>query len=236
MEDRLVGVDVTSTYPEAAQALPKVGHNRNISAEGILALSPDLVIGKAGELRTNVLTQLQQAGLDVKLIEPDYSVEGAVSMVKQVCVLLGKPDAASPLVQKIQSEMEAVEPLEKPCRALFIYARGAGTLMVAGTGTQLQDMITLAGGTNAVKEFEGFKPLTAESLVVANPDVIILFESGMESLDGMNGLMEVPGIGQTNAGKNMAFVSMDGQLLSGFGPRVGQAATELNAAFRQLGK
>lgn len=89
-------------------------------------------------------------------------------------------------------------------------------------------MIELAGAENAVSGFSDFKPLTAEALVAANPDVILLFDSGLESLSGATGMMGVPGVAETQAGKNQAFISMDGQLLSGFGPRVGEAARLLN--------
>ena len=99
--------------------------------------------------------------------------------------------------------------------------------MVAGQRTQLDEMIKLAGGENAVSGFEDFKPLTAESLVAANPDVILLFDSGLSSLGGIDGLLEVQGIGQTNAGKNRKVVEMDGQFLTGFGPRLGEAILEL---------
>src|SRR5690606_3623027 len=110
---------------------------------------------------------------------------------------------------------------------LFIYARGTGTMMVAGEDSQVESVIKLAGGKNAVSGFKDFKPLTAESLVKANPDIILLFDSGYESLGGYSGLLNVPGIQETKAGANKNFVAMDGQFLTGFGPRLGQAVTEL---------
>ncbi|MBL4906118.1 MAG: ABC transporter substrate-binding protein, partial [Sneathiella sp.] len=41
---RIVGADTTSYYPLAAKELPKVGYQRNLSAEGILSLKPDLLL------------------------------------------------------------------------------------------------------------------------------------------------------------------------------------------------
>ncbi|MFT4022834.1 MAG: ABC transporter substrate-binding protein, partial [Flavihumibacter sp.] len=112
-------------------------------------------------------------------------------------------------------------------KVLFVYARGAGSLQVAGKGTALTKMIELAGGTNAV-DFDNFKPLTSESLVAANPDVIVLFDSGLKSVGGPEGFLQVPGVSLTNAGKNKKIVSMDGAMLSGFGLRLPQAIAELN--------
>src|SRR5690606_33860565 len=112
-------------------------------------------------------------------------------------------------------------------KVLFIYARGTGTMMVAGKDTQVGKMIELAGGVNAVNDFADFKPLTAEALVAANPDVILLFDSGLSSLGGIDGLWEVQGNKQTNAGKNRKVIEMDGQFLTGFSQRLGKALEEL---------
>jgi iron complex transport system substrate-binding protein len=111
---------------------------------------------------------------------------------------------------------------------LFIYARGAGTMLVSGTGTSLDAIIRLAGAQNAVSGFSDFKPLSAESLVAADPDVILMFSSGLQSMGGIEGLLKVPGIVQTTAGKNKKIITMDGELLSGFGLRLPQAVRELH--------
>jgi iron complex transport system substrate-binding protein len=123
--------------------------------------------------------------------------------------------------------MAALASTRSDKKVLFIYARGAGTLMVSGTGTPIASMIQLAGAKNAVTDFADFKPLTAEAMVAANPDIILLFDSGLKSIGGIDGLLKVPGIAQTNAGRNRSIVSMDGELLSGFGLRLPQAIREL---------
>lgn len=232
--DQLVGVDVTSTYPSEAATLPKVGHNRNIPAEGVLSLDPDLVIGRASELKPAVEKQLRQAGVELILLPQEYTVAGTKRLIRQVCDTLNQNEVAQKLTQKIDADLGRVQPLAAPPRALFIYARGAGTLMVAGEGTQMQKMLALAGATNAVQGFEDFKPLTPEALVEADPEVIVLFDSGLSSLEGPAGLLEIPGIAQTTAGKRKAFITMEGQLLAGFGPRIGEAAAGLNAELHRL--
>jgi len=118
--------------------------------------------------------------------------------------------------------------LTKKPKVLFIYARGAGNLMVAGSGTPLHSMIELAGAENAASALTDFKPLTPEALLTTNPDVILMFDKGLQSLGGVDGLLKIEGIATTNAGKNKKVVTMDGQYLSGFGPRVGDAVVELH--------
>jgi iron complex transport system substrate-binding protein len=224
---QLVGVDVTSTFPAALEKLPKVGHSRNISAEGVLALTPTLVIGTTESLKPEVAAQLKSAGVKVELFKQDYSVAGTKQLIKDVAAAFGATAQVPAVLKKLDAELAQIKKPAKAPKVLFIYARGTGTMMVAGTGTQAEKVIQLAGGQNAVTDFADFKPLTAEALVAANPDILLLFDSGLASLGGTAGLQKIPGIAQTNAGKNGRVIEMDGQLLTGFGPRLGQAVTEL---------
>lgn len=223
----LVGVDVTSTYPAALTRLPKVGHNRNISAEGVLSLRPTLVIGTTESLKPEVAEQLKSAGIKVQLFRQDYSVAGTKKLIQDVAASFGAAARVPALLQKLDADLARVSKPVKAPKVLFVYARGTGTMMVAGQGTAVEKVIQLAGGTNAATGFTDFKPLTAEALVAANPDYLLLFDSGLQSLGGKDCLLKIPGVAQTNAGRAGHVIEMDGQLLSGFGPRLGQAAAEL---------
>lgn len=229
MESNIIGTDITSNYPASLKSKPKVGHNRNLSAEGILALQPDIVTGLSNELKPELVTQLKSAGIKLVLFTQTYSADGTRKLIKEVAAAFGKPQKADPLIKKLNSDLAAAAKISKGTKpkVLFIYARGTGTMMVAGEGTQMQQIIEMAGGANAVTGFTDFKPLTPEALVAANPDVILLFSSGMDSLGGATGLLNVQGVAQTNAGKNKRFVTMDGELVSSFGPRLGLAVGEL---------
>lgn len=228
LEKNIVGVDVTSTYPASVQQKPKVGHNRNMSAEAIIALKPDMIVGVRSKLNPELIAQLEGAKLKVVLFDHDYSVDGAKKLIGAVADSLGMPARSAALSSKVDEDMKtAVKPAKAPS-VLFIYARGAGTMMVSGENTEVDKIITLAGGQNAMKGFTEFKPLTPEALVAANPDVILMFDSGLSSLGGMDGLLNVQGVAQTNAGKHHKVIEMDGQYLTGFGPRTGQAVAELS--------
>ncbi len=225
--DKVVGTDVTSNYPESVASLPKVSHSRNISSEGVLSLNPGYVIGFETSMTPETRQQIESAGVPVKLFKESFSIEGSKKLIREVAETFGANEKAEAICSKIDQDLQAAPALNSKPKVLFIYARGAGTLMVAGKNTAAQAMIELAGATNAFYEFEDFKPLTPESLVSANPDVILLFTSGLESLGGIDGLLAIQGIAQTTAGKEKRVIEMDGPLLTGFGPRVGQAVTEL---------
>jgi iron complex transport system substrate-binding protein len=227
LEDKISGVDVTSTFPESIQKLPKVGHNRNIAAEAVVALSPTLVVGLDEQMKPELLEQLKGANIRVIPFHLEYNPQGTKDLVNAIADSLGKKDAAKAVTDKIDADLAKVQKPAQPVKVLFIYARGAGTLMVAGQKTAPNRMIELAGAQNAATGFEDFKPLTPEALVEGNPDVILMFDSGLQSLGGIDGLLQVPGIKETNAGRNKRVIEMDGQLLAGFGPRVGEAVTQL---------
>jgi len=231
LEEHIVGVDVASTYPQAVQQKPKVGHSKQISAEGVLALKPDLVIGISNDVNPELKEQLASSGVRVLLFNQEYTIDGTKNLIAAVADSLGLKQKGDTILNALNKDLEEANnqpKAETKPKVLFIYARGTGTMMVAGDDTPIAKIIALAGGENAVSGFADFKPLTSEALVAANPDVILLFSSGLESLGGPKGLLEVQGIKETNAGKNQKFVEMDGQLLSGFSQRLGQAVKELS--------
>ncbi|WP_250630706.1 heme/hemin ABC transporter substrate-binding protein [Rhodoflexus caldus] len=227
LEKNIAGVDVTSTYPESLQKVPKIGHNRNISAEGILALRPTVFVGIRSQLSPALEQQLKAAGIKTLLYEQEYSLQGTQKLIRQVAADFNLAAQGNALAERVGKEVAALKKPATRKKVLFIYARGAGSLMVAGKNTSVAQAIEMAGGENAANDFNDFKPLTAESLLQANPDVILLFSSGLQSLGGINGLLQVQGVAQTNAGKNRKIVEMDGQLLTGFSPRLGKALQEL---------
>jgi iron complex transport system substrate-binding protein len=236
-ENKIVGVDTSSLYPEAATRLPQVGYQRQLSAEGVLSLKPNLVITVAEAGPPAALQQLEAAGVKVVKISGDNSIDGAKAKIREVAKVLGLEERGETAITKIDAELakanDCAAGLSSKPKVLFIYARGAGAAQVGGRNTAADEMIKLAGGANAITEFENYKPLTPESLVAAAPDVILLPTRGLESLGGTNGLLKLPGISETLAGKNKRIVTVDDLLLLGFSPRVGEGVLELCEKLRQ---
>lgn len=227
-EDNIVGVDVTSSYPQRIkEKATDLGHVRSISLENVIALQPTLIFASSKDLNPDLIAKLQEAKIEVKIIEQEQSIEGTKKFIKEVAETIGDTNYTS-LLEKIDKDFAGLTQFETVPKVLFIYARGAGTLMVAGKNTPMQKIIEIAGAENAVNDFEDFKPLTPEALIQSNPDYLLFFTTGLESLGGIDGVLQIQGIEQTNAGKNKQIIAMDGALLSGFGPRVGQGAKELN--------
>lgn len=238
--DRVVGVDISATYPkDRMEALPKIGYQRNLNAEGVLALGPTVILGNDAAGPPEALAQIRAAGVPVALVRDAPELDSVVDKVRFVAAALGVPERGEVLVQDIEAEMAEAQALGsqaagEPARVLFLYLRGADTQMVAGTGTPADAMIQAAGAINVAGEagIEDFKPLSAEVVISARPDVILLLDSGLESVGGVDKLLDLPGLAETPAGSARHVVSMDGQYLLGMGPRTGQALAELALRLR----
>lgn len=229
--DQVVARDSSSSYPAAVNDLPDVGYQRQLSAEGVLALDPTLILATTEAGPPEAIEQLQNSGVDFLMLESVETVEGVKAKIRGFAQALGKETEGETLIAAIDADLAAAQTTadsyaDTP-RVMFIYARGAGAVNVAGTNTGADAMIALAGGENAVTEYEGYKPLTAEAAVAAAPDVLLLFSDGLESIGGQEGLLSLPGIAQTPAAEQGRIVAMDGLFLLNFGPRMGEAAKEL---------
>lgn len=234
-EELLVGVDITSTYPvNLVENLPKLGHISSINSEGILALKPDLVLVLKKGLRSELINQLQSAGVELMIIDQNFSIESTKEYITQIGKRLNSEVKADSLIQNIEKQLAKIKPLKHKTKGLFIYARGAGNMSVGGNGSAVAELIEIAGGKNVADGFDDYKPLTTESLVAANPEVILMFQSALLQMGGAEAMNKIPAIAQTEAGANQNFIGMDGLFMAGFGPRVGEAALQLNQKFLQL--
>jgi iron complex transport system substrate-binding protein len=229
----IVAVDVTSTYPAYVGTLPKVSKNRSVSAEGLISFTPDLVLAPEGSVSKEIESQLNAAGIKLIKIKQVFTIEGTYQFIRDIAAALQVADKGNALIKqtkdKINKALITVKQQPKNTKVLFIYARGPGVMMVAGKNTHIDAIINLAGGKNAVTAFNDFKPYTTEALVEANPDVILMFDFGFSSLGGLDSILKIPGMVQTNAGKNKRIVQMDADLLINFSTRLDQAILQLNS-------
>lgn len=238
----IVATDVTSESPAAAAKLPKVSKNRSVSSEGLIRYKPDIVLAIEGEVSRAVIQQLRAAGVKFVAIRQQYSNKGALNFIQDVANALDETDRGKELVNTTQKALQEVElsikkqSFTKPPTVLFIYARGTGTMSVAGKGSSIDEIIKLAGAQNAVEEFADFKPYTTEALVSANPDIILMFDFGLSSLGGKDAMLKLPGVRLTNAGKNKRIIQLNGPLLVNFSNRLPEAIRELHSAMKTVYK
>jgi iron complex transport system substrate-binding protein len=234
----LIGADTTSTYPAAALALPKMGYQRALSAEGVLSLHPDLLLASADAGPPATLQQIAAAGVRVIRLGERHDVNTVREKISGVASALALAARGKLLLQRFDSDWQtAVAAVQqqrpaKPPRVLFILSNSGTQAMVAGQETAADAMIRYAGAINATsdgKSFKGYKPLTAESAVASAPDILLIASESLAAIGGVDRLLASPGLSLTPAAKNRRVVAnMDSLLLLGFGPRLPQALTQLS--------
>lgn len=232
--DRLIAVDSTSLHPAAATRLPDIGYMRSLSAEPVLALSPDLVLADGDAGPDAALAQIRAAGVPVVQVAKATAVEQVPDRIRQVATALGAAadgaalaDAVGPAAMRIAAAASALP--DRP-RVLFLLSIGQGAPLAAGTGTAAAGIIAAAGGVNAIDGYHGYKPVSPEAAVVAAPDVILVTVRTAELLGGADAILARPELQPTPAGGNGRLVVMDALLLLGFGSRVAEAVTQLARA------
>ena len=237
-EDLLVGNDTTSYYPPAANELPKVGYQRALSAEGILSLSPDLVILTDDAGPPAVLKQLSQAGVQLLKVPVGRSFSDVKSTILHVADALDYRAKSRLLIEQLEAQIRAlkdsVATQGKTTQVLFVLQHSGGAPLVAGANTAADSMIHLSGADNVVSAYSGYKPLTPEALVALQPDVILVTSQGLQQTGGVQQLLKIPGLAFTPAAKSGHVIAMDALLLLGFGPRSAEAALQLNQDYQQL--
>jgi iron complex transport system substrate-binding protein len=229
----VVATDTSATYPEAATRLPRSGYQRSLSAEGILSLRPTLLIGTETAGPPAVIEQIRSAGVPVVILPAVMSLEGIAPKIRGVAAALGVAPAGDALAAQTTAEIEAAKRLaqqatSKP-RVAFLYVRGGATQQIGGVGTSADALIAAAGAEDAgvAAGIRGFQPITAEAIVTAKPDVLLLLSAGLASVGGVEGLLAIPGIAQAPAGRAKRVLDFEDQYLLGMGPRTGLVLMEL---------
>lgn len=233
-EDRLVAVDSTSRYPDAAQELPDVGYMRRLSAEAILSLRPSLVLATEDAGPPSALDQLQAAGVEVSVIADEPSPAGVAAKIERVAGLLDLPERGAVLADDVSGRFDALERslanVASEPRVMLLLSAGRGAPMTAGADTAADAIIRLSHGVNAARGFTGYKPLSPEAMIEAAPDVFLVTDRTLDLIGGEAALLKRPEVASTPAARHSRVVVMDGLLLLGFGPRTPKAVAQLAKA------
>lgn len=235
--NQIIATDITSTYPASMQELPSIGYRNQIKAEGILSLGANVVLAEADYLNPEVIEQLKSAQVEVQIFDKPMKVEETYQLIDDLSNYLEVPDKGKQLKEELQQDIQELESYKnanpKKAKIAFVMARGPETVFLAGEETFAEELFELAGLENTAQGFKDFVPLSPEALVSMNPEYLLLFESGLATLGGKDGVSNINGITETVAYKEGNIIAMDGHYISGFGPRVGEAALELAKAINE---
>lgn len=234
--DRVVARDTTSRFPAEVNDLPDVGYMRQLSAEGVLSIGPDLIVTRDTAGPVEAMDQLRAASVPMVEVHDGFSPDAVVAAMRNVGSALGLAEAGEAMAQQAEADFAtlAAKVAEGPdVRVMFVLSNQGGRLNVAGSGTGADGIVTLAGAENVMADaFQGYKIVSDEAIIAAAPDLIVMMEpTGEADHDTRrDGVLALPAIGQTPAGASGALVLVPPAAL-GFGPRTAQFALDLNARF-----
>lgn len=230
--DNVIGRDVSSAFPEISDRPLVTQDGHQLNAEAILALDPSVIITDTSLGPWDVILQLRDAGIPVVVVDSHRSPDNVEALTHSVADGLGVPELGRELgertrakIARTEESISSIVPESETARlrTVFLYARGsAGVYYMFGQDSGADELITAAGGYDVSTEvgWKGAKPANDEGLIAAQPDVIVMMSKGLESVGGVDGLLEkFPALAQTPAGANQRVVAMNDDLVLSFGTR-----------------
>lgn len=229
--EQVVARDTSSVFPDAVHQLPDVGYFRTIGAEGVLAQKPTLILAAQGTGPAPQVDLLKNSGVTFVHLDARYSADALFDNVARLGAVLDREAEAAALVGKLRAQLDAVRArsaVSAPPRVIFLMSMNEAATQAAYDGTAATALIALAGGVNPLTGLTGYKPLNAEALLALDPDVILY---------GVNPMMpqatKPPAWLQgTRAGRAGRIHGLDLGYHLAFGPRLGDAVTEVAALLR----
>jgi iron complex transport system substrate-binding protein len=229
--ENVVGRDLSSTFAEVADEPLVTTNGHELSGEAILELAPTVIITDTTLGPWDVVLQMRDAGIPVVVVDSHRDLDNVGTLIQQVAGALGVPTAGAVLAERTQAEIDvklteiaAMVPPDPAARLriVFLYVRGqAGVYYMFGSGSGADSLVTALGGIDVATEigWDGMRPVNDEGLVAAQPDLILMMTKGLESVDGVDGLLEqLPAIAQTPAGQHRRIVDMADAHILGYGP------------------
>ncbi|KPN87542.1 heme/hemin ABC transporter substrate-binding protein [Pseudomonas nunensis] len=238
-ESKLVGVDTTSQHPESLKALPSIGYQRQLSAEGILSLRPQILVGTEEMGPPPVLAQIRTAGVQVELFSAQPDLPALQSNLEHLGKLLGAEAQATQALQAYQQQLDQqkaqvtqAQLKQKAPGVLLLLGHMGGKPMIAGKDTAADWLLQQAGGHNLATH-TGYKPFSNESLASLNPEVLVFADRALTGDAARAALFkENPILSSTRAAKNGRVMELDPTLLvGGLGPRLPEALKKLSDGF-----
>lgn len=225
--NKIVGVDLTSSYPPETKDIAKVGYHRHLSAEGIISLDPTVVIHQGDVAPPEVMPQIQKVGIPVKLYPAAVTLDSTKMLIRLLGKEFGEDTAADRIINKLDSDLAKADSIVANYRArpkvlIIHFGQQRNQYFVMGTKGTADAMLKLAGGSNAA-DTSSFRDLSPEVIAREQPDVILATDFGWDRLGGsIKKFKELPGVALTPAAKNGRIYRIEEHDLVYFGPRTGE--------------
>lgn len=192
--------------------LPSVGGGIEPSVESIVAARPDLVIRFGGPQDVRTAARLDDLGVPHFAVRPD-GIDDVLRIIRQLGKLTGHTAEADSLAASVARQLDEVRAAAKDMPPVSVaYVLGGEPPWVAGPGTYLDELIRLAGGTNAFSDLDAlYAAVSPEEFVAREIDVVLLSRRGTfdrrlagdARLVEVGDVLELPGPGVAEAAREV---------------------------------
>ena len=213
---RIVGAVTYSDYPEEARKIPRVGDNRLVDLERLIAMKPDLVVVWLHGSSEHQIEALRQLGIPMFHSEPK-NLDNIADNLIRLGQLMGTESVAQPAAAEVRRQLANLAKTyahRSPVRMFYqVWDKPLYTL----SGMHIvSDAIRLCGGVNIFADLKTTAPVVSvEAVLQADPEAI--FGTAEKNYGGVN--LWRPYTGMT-AVRNDNLFTLNGELLNRSGPRM----------------
>ncbi len=230
--DQVIAVTDYCNYPEEAKTKQKIGGVINPNIEAIVALEPDLIVlSMEGNVRED-FTKLKQLNLALFVTNP-RTLPGIHKSLLDLGMLTGHKAEAQSVVASMREHEDSIvfRGMEWKKRGILLLV-SLQPIIVAGGGTFLDHLISLAGGVNlAANAATAYPALSREAIVGYHPETIIVMSDAIGDLANFSAMY--PEWKHVPAVQNGKVFSIDSDISSRPGPRAVEALEKLFSIIHQ---
>lgn len=223
---QVVAVDKFSDYPAATAGLPKLEYSRP-APEPALALNPDLVV--MATRQEGQVEQFRAAGMTVVLLREPPDLKGVSQHVRLLGQITGHADKGEALAADMDRRIQAVqEKVSKVAKGPLVFWEVTPDGYTVAPSSFLGAMLSLVRAGNVAEgATTPFPQISAETIIKADPEVIILADSGDFGGQSLATVRARPGWSGIKAVVNSRVYEVDPNIFSRPGPRVVEALEQL---------
>jgi iron complex transport system substrate-binding protein len=223
----LVGVDISSTYPEAAKKITTVGYHRALSGEGIISLSPSVVWHDGNIAPQQVIDQIKKVGIPMRQFNGGSTIDSTKMLIMQIAREFHNEEKGKEINQKLDADMARLDSMRKsytdhPKVLIIHFGQAANKYFVLNRRGVPNQMLEWAGAQNAADTAQRWRDLSAEVIAQSQPDVILATDFGYDLQGNLEKFKKLPGIALSPAAKNNRIYRIEEHDLVYFGPRTGE--------------
>ncbi|MFJ7848411.1 helical backbone metal receptor [Peribacillus sp. NPDC097206] len=229
--EKVIGVSENDNYPEETKDIQKIG-GMEIDTEMILALQPDIVLAhESAHNSKEGIQQLKDAGIPVIIVNDAKSFKEVYTSIEMIGTAIGELDKAKEIVKTMQTKLEKIKEKAKAIKSedrksVFVEVSPSPEIYTTGKNTFMDEMLDIISADNVAGELDGWVKLDEESMIAANPDVIITtygYYTGdpVKEVTGRNGWADIQAV------KNGEVFDVHSDIVTRSGPRLIEGVEEL---------